>query len=167
MNGILKDIFLSQLKYKHIDSDEKAVLKEKYILVELENTRYCINMFNVSEILRSAKVVKIPLTPDYVNGIFHLRGDIITNISLQKILDLKESGYGVSSRIIICQHEGISVSFTVHSVLGSISTGFELDTNLEGSEMIKKVLKIGNENPIPIIDIEKIVKIGEVKNDTK
>ena len=60
------------------------------VTFQLGEELYGINIMDVKEIVRVQTVRAIPNTPNYVEGIFHLRSEIIPIINLHKRFHLKK-----------------------------------------------------------------------------
>jgi len=60
-----------------------------------------LNILNVQEIRKPARMTTVPQAPDYVLGIFNLRGQIVTLIDLGKKLGLGETAVSDDQRAII------------------------------------------------------------------
>lgn len=51
-------------------------------------TLFGIPIQHILEIVGSARPQPIPLAPDFVSGLIHYRGDVLTTVSLRSLLDL-------------------------------------------------------------------------------
>jgi chemotaxis signal transduction protein len=74
------------------NKDEKRVnkeLREKFIVLEVENEQFVIPLEYVSEIVRVEQVTEAPHQPDWVRGIMNLRDSVITLIDTRKRLGVK------------------------------------------------------------------------------
>ena len=60
------------------------------VTFQLGEELYGINIMDVKEIVRVQSVRAIPNAPTYVEGIFHLRSEIIPIINLHKRFHLKK-----------------------------------------------------------------------------
>lgn len=76
---------------------------------------FAIKLADVSEVIKLTEIRKIPRVPVFVEGVLHLRGELIIVISLRKLL--KISGHQQEkAKIIIFSMFGRKVGFIVDEV---------------------------------------------------
>ncbi|MFM8364558.1 MAG: chemotaxis protein CheW [Verrucomicrobiota bacterium] len=63
--------------------------------------RYACDLLWVKEVLRSPVVTPVRLAPDYVRGVVHLRGHILTALDLEVRLGLPRGDSAASNRCIV------------------------------------------------------------------
>lgn len=92
-------------------------IQEKQVVVfELNKQIYGVDINNVLEIIRPQTITGIPGSPDYVEGIINLRGQIIPVIDLTKRFHL-QTNLNLSDRIIIvAEVENIRLGMIVDRV---------------------------------------------------
>lgn len=83
---------------------------------KLQNEGYGIELSKVVEIVENLKIVKVPLAPNYVEGIANLRGEIIAVINLKK--KFKGEGANESRIVIITKYGDEKVGLTVDAIEG-------------------------------------------------
>ena len=64
--------------------------KDQYLTFEIDNEEYAVGIAYVKEIAMMVPITKVPETPDYVEGIINVRGDIAPVINVRKRF-MKES----------------------------------------------------------------------------
>ena len=67
----------------------------------VDNEEYGVEVLKVREIIRMTDVTRVPNAPDFVDGVFNLRGKVIPIISLRKRLSLPLVAYDSNTRIIV------------------------------------------------------------------
>ncbi len=67
---------------------QKAEALVEVCSVRLSNTLFGVPITHILEIVGTAKPQPVPLAPDYVGGLVHSRGDVLTTVSLRQLLDL-------------------------------------------------------------------------------
>jgi purine-binding chemotaxis protein CheW len=93
--------------------------KEKQVVIfELVNQIYGVDINHVLEIIRPQAMTVIPGSPDYVEGIINLRGQIIPIIDLAKRFDLQASIETKARIIVVVEVENIKLGMLVDRVLG-------------------------------------------------
>ena len=64
----------------------------QYVTFRLDGALYGIEVNRVTEILRGEATTNVPLSPDAINGLVNLRGQIATLIDLRQLLNLPPRG---------------------------------------------------------------------------
>lgn len=91
--------------------------EQQLVIFQLNEQQYALPIQETQEIIRMANITRVPNTRHYVEGIINLRGSIVPVISLNKRLDLPDTEYNESTRIIVVEHEGQKVGMIVDNVL--------------------------------------------------
>ncbi len=95
---------------------------EKEKLMQLVGFRigkelFGVNILMVQEIIRAAPITAVPNSPDFVEGVINLRGNIIPVIELRKRIGFTTPDVGMEdSWILILDIEGRITGFIVDSV---------------------------------------------------
>ncbi len=129
---------------------------------------YGVNVAKVREIINIPKLTELPGSPDYVDGIFDLRGIVIPVVNLAKWMGIKmPDSKNVKPRVIITEFNNILIGFIVHEAKRirrinwkdietasfSARSGGAFDkTKITG------VTKIENGDVLLVLDLEAIVQ---------
>ena len=129
-----------------------------------------VDILMVLEIIRAAPITAIPNSPEFVEGVINLRGNIIPVIELRKRLNLfMQDSKPEDSWILILNIEGRVTGFIVDSVTEVL----KIDENtiepppdivvagLE-SQYIRGVCKI-DEKLLILLDFDRILLVEEIK----
>lgn len=84
----------------------------QYIVIQLGNEQYGIDIKYISNIVRMQKITRVPKVASYINGVINLRGEVIPTISIRMKMGLEEDEITKKTRIIILkleQHESIGI----------------------------------------------------------
>ena len=128
---------------------------------------YGVNVVKVREIIKIPSLTQLPNTPDYIEGIFDLRGVVIPVIDLAKWMGITiPEDKNIKPRIIISEFNGILIGFIVHEAkrIRRISwKDIEPASFSSGSGSFEKmqitgVTKIENGEVLLILDFESIVQ---------
>ncbi len=126
---------------------------------------YGINVAKVREIIKLPKLTELPGAPEFVDGIFDLRGVVVPVINLAKWMKIK-TPQDVNVRIVIAEFNNMMIGFTIHEARrirriswediepASFSTN---NKNFEGTK-ITGVTKIENDDVLLILDLESIIE---------
>ena len=70
----------------------------------------------VDEAIPMMKVEKVPLGPEFLNGLINLRGESVAVIDLREYFGHKREGYAYETRILVTRVEDRKLGFIVDSV---------------------------------------------------
>jgi two-component system chemotaxis response regulator CheV len=136
---------------------------------------YGINVSKVREIIRVPVLTELPGTPEYIEGIFDLRGIVIPVVNLATWMGITSpEGIEKNLRVIITEFNNVLIGFIVHEAKrirrinwGDIepATFASGSGTLDGSK-ITGVTKIEDDNVLLILDLESVVQdLGLYKPD--
>lgn len=136
---------------------------------------YGVNVSKVKEIIKMPTLTELPGVPEYIEGIFDLRGVVIPVINLAKWMGIIEpKDQDIKPRVIIAEFSNIYIGFIVHEArrirrinwkdiesasfagMGSASTS-STSGSLDKSK-ITGVTRIENNEVLLILDLERIVE---------
>jgi purine-binding chemotaxis protein CheW len=148
--------------------------QKQFIVFDLGEERYGVEISQVREIIRPKDMTRIPNAPDYVEGVINLRGQVTTVINLRKRLGFpdKEKDKESGERIIVVEYEDLPIGMVVDGVRDVKYLSSEdmedllplISKNLKG-EFLRGVGKIG-EDLILLIDLKKVLSQEEVEELT-
>ncbi len=156
-------------------TNQREELSEEDQLMQLVGFNIGTELFGVSilmvqEIIRSAPITTVPNSPDFIEGIINLRGNIVPVIDLRKRLNIyrEEMDYEKSWILILNVNDrvtGFIVDFvtkvlkidenTVEPPPDIVVAGLE-------SQYIRGVCKL-DENLLILLDFNRILRIDEFK----
>jgi purine-binding chemotaxis protein CheW len=85
------------------DAVEKVT--KQYIVVQVGNEKYGIDIGYVDNIIRMQKITRVPKAQVYFKGIINLRGEIVPIMSIRTKMGLEDDVFTNSTRIIILKLE--------------------------------------------------------------
>lgn len=103
-------------------ADRTADREEKEQLMQLVGftigrEQFGVDILMVQEIIRSAPITSVPNSPDFIEGVINLRGNIIPVVELRKRLGLfRKDAASKDSWILILDIDGRVTGFIVDSV---------------------------------------------------
>ncbi len=128
---------------------------------------YGVNVSKVREIISLPKLTELPGVPDFVEGIFDLRGVVIPVIDLAKWMGVTvPERVKIKPRIIIAEFNNVLVGFIVHEAKrirrinwNSIEpASFSSGGGLLDKSKITGVTRIENNEVLLILDLESVVQ---------
>lgn len=99
-----------------MDLLEKENKRQKYLVFQIDNEEYAVEVFKIKEIINDTEVTEIPNTSPYVKGVISRRGVIIPILDLRKYLGFDDSQPQRKTRIIIIGHKQSMAGLPVDSV---------------------------------------------------
>lgn len=127
---------------------------------------YGVNVAKVREIIKLPKLTELPGAPDFVDGIFDLRGVVIPVINLAKWMNITPPN-DVQLRIVITEFNNMMIGFAVHEArrIRRISwndiepASFSAAGNAQFDKTkITGVTKIEDDEVLLILDLESIIE---------
>lgn len=132
------------------------------ILFELGNECFAINVLKTREIITPMPITSIPNAPKHVEGVIHLRGEIIPVLDLAEIVNQGDSPDTENDKFIIAELNRMKIAFRVHRVKRIIRLSWdqiekpsELATG--NQPYATGIVKLDDDSLAIFLDIEKIV----------
>ncbi len=129
---------------------------------------YGVNVAKVREIIKLPNLTELPGSPDYIDGIFDLRGIVIPVVNLAKWMEIPQAkNSNIKLRVIITEFNNLLIGFAVHEArrirrinwsdiesasFASSNNGAFDKTRITG------VTKIENDEVLLILDLESIIE---------
>lgn len=85
--------------------ESQEVEKKQYIVVQIGNEKYGIDIGYIDNIVRMQKITRVPKAQSYFKGVINLRGEIVPVMSIRKKMGLEDDVITDASRIIILKVE--------------------------------------------------------------
>ena len=141
------------------------------ISFSIGSERFGVEILVVQEIIMMSNITEIPNSPDFVEGVINLRGNIIPVLDLRKRLRLRGyrdfGEYAPGTRILVVEIEGNVTGFIVDSVAKVISVPTSKispppDIIVAGvqSQYINGVVHL-DEGILVILDFRRILSVEE------
>ncbi|TKX31236.1 chemotaxis protein [Campylobacter estrildidarum] len=128
---------------------------------------YGVNVSKVREIIKIPTLTELPGVPDYIEGIFDLRGIVIPVVNLAKWMQIVEPESAMlKPRVIITEFSNILIGFIVHEAkrIRRINwKDIEPATFSTGSGTLDRgkitgVTRIENDEVLLILDLESVIE---------
>lgn len=129
-----------------------------------------VDILMVREIIRSAPITAVPNSPEFVEGVINLRGDIIPVIDLRKRLNLYTDEMQDKNWILILDIEGSVTGFVVDKVddvlkidQNNIEAAPEIVLAGLESQYIRGVCEVGDKRLMILLNFDSILLANEIK----
>ncbi len=155
-------------------SDEQEDIENEGLMqlvgFEVGKEVFGVDILMVREIIRSAPITAVPNSPEFVEGVINLRGDIIPVIDLRKRLNLFRDDKQEKNWILILEVEGSVTGFVVDRVddvmkieENSIEPAPEIVLAGLESQYIRGVCEIGEKRLMILLNFDSILLANEIK----
>lgn len=143
--------------------ETQEVETKQYIVVQIGNEKYGIDINFIDNIVRMQKITRVPKAQSYFKGIINLRGEIVAVMSIRKKMGLADDEITDKSRIIILKlEEKGSVGIIVDEVREVITLNMaDVEKQAGKDSFINGIGKNGNEL-ISLFEINAIIDEKEV-----
>ena len=159
----LDDVLISQ-RVETKEEDEEELLQ--LLTFTLGSEEYALNIMDIKEIIRPREVTEVPRSPDYILGIFSLRGTIIPVLDVNMRLGLARGEKKPQNRVIVVKYRdhffGLHVDNVVQVLdipLSRIEPPPEILGGVEG-EFLRGIGRI-DERLIILLNLGRILKLDE------
>ena len=129
-----------------------------------------VDILMVREIIRSAPITAVPNSPEFVEGVINLRGDIIPVIDLRKRLNLFTEEMQKKNWILILDIEGSVTGFVVDRVdevlkidEANIEPAPEIVLAGLESQYIRGVCEVADKRLMILLNFDSILLANEIK----
>ena len=86
------------------------------VVFTLGSEEYAIHISYAQEIIRVPKLRKIPGTPEFVEGVFNLRDNVISVVDLKKKFGMGQTEKNNDNRLLVVDLEGMKFGIIVDDV---------------------------------------------------
>lgn len=139
------------------------------IVFNMGEERYGVDISQVKEIIKPPKITRIPNSPDFIEGVTNLRGQITTIINLRKRFGKETKETDNETRIIVIEYENVVIGMIVDSVnevkyLSSkdIDELPDIITSRDESKFLTGVGKL-EDGLLTLIDLDKVFSEEEIE----
>ncbi|MBZ7987209.1 chemotaxis protein CheW [Campylobacter canadensis] len=86
----------------------------------IDEEEYAIPILSIQEIIKPIEYTRVPSVPDYVLGVFNMRGNVIPLIDLAKRFGLGSSKHTAHTRYIVLKGEEGNIGFVIDKLTEAI-----------------------------------------------
>lgn len=138
----------------------------QYIVTQLGDEQYGIDIKLISNIVRMQKITRVPKVANYIKGVINLRGEVIPILSLRLKMGLPEDEITKKTRIIILtleQHESLGVLVDEVKEVVTLDEEHIEKVSYEKDEKAKYLCGVGkyDEKLISLLDINAVLTANE------
>ncbi len=148
------------------ENKEISVYEGKYLTFVLGTEEYGIEILKVREIIGLMDITSVPQTPDYMKGVFNLRGKVIPVVDLRLKFAMSERGYTQETCTIVVEVDNALIGIVVDSVSEVVDiSGKEIEVTPDFEKKIDTDFIMGlgktKDKLIILLDIEQVLSVEE------
>lgn len=134
------------------------------LIFKLNNEDFGVDIAQIDSIIPPKEIVKVPNTPDYIEGLLSLRGKVYTIFNLRKKFNLPSALADENTKIVIVNVNSIMVGFIADEVKEIIKVEDEnISENSETVASLSKTYLAGvakiDERIILILDLSQTLSL--------
>ncbi|MDR0747921.1 MAG: chemotaxis protein CheW [Helicobacteraceae bacterium] len=122
MSDQLQEVLAKQQSQKKAasepDKSNDDVIQLVCFLVDDEE--YAVPILSIQEIIKPIEATRVPSTPDYVLGVFNLRGNVLPLIDLRRKFGRPKSAYTDETRFIVIKNRNQVSGFVIDKLTEAI-----------------------------------------------
>ncbi|EJF06823.1 Chemotaxis signal transduction protein CheW [Thiovulum sp. ES] len=161
MSGKLQEVVNKQNEQQNIDtiSEEEILQLVSFVVGEEE---FAIPILTIQEIIKPIEHTRVPRTPEFVLGVFNLRGSVIPLIDLRVKFGVEAKGKTEDMRYIVLKDDGETAGFVIDRLNQAIRIEkSKIDPAPEATSQDKSLIEgVGKQND-RIITILRVPKLLE------
>jgi purine-binding chemotaxis protein CheW len=119
--------------YRNKSTAQKKIEIVQLLTFKLDDQEYALNIANVVQVVRMVALTRPPKAPDYMEGLFNLRGKIIPVINVRARYGLPTKPHDLETQLLIAKANGHTMAITVDAVSEVLTLPVD---NLESPEAI-------------------------------
>lgn len=136
--------------------------QDQFIMVTLGTNIYSINMKFIKELVsaKGIKITKLPLAPDYIEGVINLRGDFVTIVNLKEFLNLDYPEINPNKKILVFDSKEYNLAVLVDEIQNIKSIDSDKFIHKSSSKFDSKYTMaeiVEDEKIYNILNVEKIL----------
>jgi purine-binding chemotaxis protein CheW len=102
--------------YRNKSTIQKKIEIVQLLTFKLDDQEYALNIANVVQVVRMVALTRPPKAPDYMEGLFNLRGKIIPVVNVRARYGLPTKPHDLDTQLLIAKANGHTMAITVDAV---------------------------------------------------
>jgi len=165
--GSLNDIIKKQQQMLQNDEEEKIEEVEQVVGFVVGEEEFAVPILSIQEIIKPIEWTRVPFVPDYVLGVFNLRGNVLPLIDLRKKFGAPSAEFDDNTRFIVMKIKGEDVAFVIDRLTSALRIPKKNitpppDTYSNEDEIIAGVGRLDDGRIITILEVDNLIKREEI-----
>ena len=153
-----------------MEDDDRQLVSFK-----VSGEEFAVDIMQVQEIVRLAKVTKVPHAPDFVEGVVNLRGNVLPVVDMRKRVHMAAKDYNDATRVVVVDLHGKKTGIIVDAVSEVMAVNRrliepapEIAKSTYGDQFIEGVGKLNNgERMFLLLRAEELLRDDQNAADAK
>ncbi|MGF7141447.1 chemotaxis protein CheW [Roseimarinus sediminis] len=128
---------------------------ETYLTFSLDNEHFAINVDHVEKILEYQPVTEVPKAPEYMLGVFNLRGEVIPLVDTRIKFGMEKTEISTSTCILVITIDNEGEKVKLGALVDSVNEVINYNT-----ADIKNLPKVGKQNKTEFL--HGVMKVNDV-----
>ena len=140
--------------------EDEGADSRKYLIFTVDDLKIGIDAEQVVELLNGYMATYLPMMPDYILGIFNMRGQIIPIVDIRSRLGKMPIDYGDNNCIIVLEIDSISLGILVDSVSQVVDSELSKISPVpvnKQQELVNGMISLDANNVVLLLDCEQLV----------
>lgn len=159
-----------------MDDEKSADSAKQFLTFKVGSELYGIDVDNIREVIEFSDITLVPRTPDYINGIINLRGEVVPIVNLPVLFYNQSSDITKFTCIVILEASDEDEKYHIGILIDAVSAVVDLtDENIKETpdfgikiraDYTWGVGKLG-EKFIILLNVESILNIDDLADFAK
>jgi purine-binding chemotaxis protein CheW len=166
--GSLSDIVKQQQKALHQpEEDKKAEEVVQLVGFIVGEEEFAVPILSIQEIIKPIEWTRVPFVPDYVLGVFNLRGNVLPLIDLRKKFKASSADIDENTRFVVMKIKGEDVAFVIDRLTSALRIPKRNilpppDTYQNEEDIIEGVGRLDDGRIITVLKVDNLIKREEI-----
>lgn len=157
----MKEILERQQHQKKPETDTDKIIQLVGFMVGSEE--FAVPILSIQEIIKPLEYTRVPSTPDYVLGVFNLRGNVIPLINLRLRFGLPFEKIDEQTRYIVMKNREEVAGFVIDCLTEAVrikESQIDPTPDTMGEDSIKMIYGVGKKEDkiLTILNVEGMLK---------
>ncbi len=163
----LGDIVKQQQKALTEPEENKSEEVVQLVGFVVGDEEFAVPILSIQEIIKPIEWTKVPFVPDYVLGVFNLRGNVLPLIDLRKKFNVPSDEIDENTRFIVMKIKGEDVAFVIDKLTSALRIPKKNilpppDTYNNEDDIIEGVGRMDDGRIITILKVDNLIKREEI-----
>jgi purine-binding chemotaxis protein CheW len=163
----LSDIVKQQQQSLTEPNDKKSEEIVQLVGFVVGEEEFAVPILSIQEIIKPIEWTRVPFVPDYVLGVFNLRGNVLPLIDLRKKFGAPSNDIDENTRFIVMKIKGEDVAFVIDRLTSAIRIPKKdilppPDTYNNEDDIIEGVGRLDDGRIITILKVDNLIKREEI-----
>ncbi len=166
--GSLNDLIKQQQQMlNQPEEEEKTEDVEQLVGFMIGEEEFAVPILSIQEIIKPIEWTRVPFVPDYVLGVFNLRGTVLPLIDLRKKFNAPSAEIDENTRFIVMKIQNEDVAFAIDRLTSAIRIPKKYiapppETYNNEDELILGVGRLEKNRIITILNVDNLIKKDEI-----